>query len=43
MRDTVMLGKDGFLGPYDRILETDDTQHMWWDTALQENQLNITF
>ena len=34
-----MLGGGGFLGPYDRILATEDTQHMWWDPALQDIQL----
>ena len=39
MRDTVMLGEDGFLVPYDRILATGNTHHMWWDPALPDSQL----
>ena len=38
MRDTVILGEDVFLGPYDSILETDDTQHIWWDPSLPDIQ-----
>ena len=43
MRDTVMLGEDGFLGPYDCILETDNTQHMCWYPDLPDSQLTGTF
>ena len=34
MRDTIMLGGGLFFGPYYRILETGNTQHMWWEPAL---------
>ena len=43
MRDTDILGEDEFLGPYDRILETYDIQHMWWDAALPDIQLTGPF
>ena len=43
MRDTVMLGEYGFLGPYDSIFSTGDTQHMWWDPALPDSQLTGPF
>ena len=39
IRDTFILWEDGFLGPYDHILEIDDTQHMWWYPALPDTQL----
>ena len=34
MRDSVILGGGGFLGPYDRILVTYNTQDMWRDPSL---------
>ena len=37
------LGEDGFLGPCDCILKTDDTQHMYWDLALPYIQLTGPF
>ena len=43
MRYTVMLVGDVFLGPYARIFETGDTQHMWWNPALPDNQLTGPF
>ena len=43
MIDTVMLGKDGFLGPYDRILSTGNTHHIWWDPDLPDSQLTGPF
>ena len=39
MIDTVILGEDGFLGTYDLILTTRNTQNMWWDPALPDSQL----
>ena len=42
MRDTVILGEDGFLGPYDSIFVTDNTQSMWWDPALTDIQLTLS-
>ena len=36
-----MLRGDGFLRPYDRILETGDTQHMWWYPYLTYSQLIV--
>ena len=43
MKDTVMLREYGFLGPYGRILETGDTQNMWWYPALTDIQLTGHF
>ena len=43
MRDTVMLGKDVFLGPYYCILETGNNQHMWWDPYLTDSKVTGTF
>ena len=43
MRDTVILGEDGFIGPCNRILEIDNTHHMWWDPALTDIQLTGPF
>ena len=43
MRDTVILGEDKFLGPYDSIFAADDTQHMWWYPALPYIQLTGPF
>ena len=43
IRDTIMLGEDGFLGPYDRILATGDTHHMWLDPVLTDSQLTGPF
>ena len=43
MRDTVILGGGVFLGPYDIILETGDTQHIWWDLSLPGSQLTGPF
>ena len=43
MIDTVILGEDGFLGPYYRILAPDNTHHMWWDPYLPDIKLNGTF
>ena len=42
-RDIFMLWEDGFLGPYDYILATGGTQHMWWDPALPDIQLTGPF
>ena len=41
--DTVILGDDGFLGPYDHILETYYNQHMWWYQALTYIKRTRTF
>ena len=38
-----MLREDGFLGPYGRILVTDDTQHMCWDLVFLNIQLTGPF
>ena len=38
-----MLGEDALLGPYDLILATCDTQHMWWELALPDSQLTGPF
>ena len=43
MRDTVILEEDRFLGPYDHILATDNTQHMWWDPDLPYIQIPRPF
>ena len=43
MIDTVILVEDGFLVPYYCTLETDDTQHIWWDPALLDIQLTGPF
>ena len=43
IRDTVILGDDGFIGPYDSILETDNTHNMCWDPALRDVQLTGPF
>ena len=39
MIDTVMLGEDVSLRPYDYILATGNTQNMWWDPDLPDSQL----
>ena len=39
MIDTVMLGEDVSLRPYDYILATGKTQNMWWDPDLPDSQL----
>ena len=36
MRNKVILGEDGFLGPYDCIFSTDDTHHMWNFSSLSK-------
>ena len=43
MRDTAMLGEDAFIGPYDLILATCNTQHMWWEPSLPDSQLTGPF
>ena len=43
IRDTVILGQDGFIGPYDHFLETGDIQKMWWDPDLPDSQLTGPF
>ena len=43
IRDTVMLGEDVFLEPYDRILATGYPQYMWWDPDLPNSQLTGPF
>ena len=36
-------GGDGFLGPYYRILATDNTHQMWWDPLLSDIKLTVPF
>ena len=43
MRDTFILGEEGFLGPYDHILATENNQHILWDQSLPDIQLTIPF
>ena len=43
MRDAVILGEDGCLGPYYCIVKTGDTQNMCWDQALPYIQLTGPF
>ena len=38
-----MLGEYGFLRPYDHILETGDTQNMWWYPSLPYSKLTRPF
>ena len=43
MIDTVMLEGGGYLGPYDSILSTGNTQHIWWYPALPDIKLTGPF
>ena len=43
MIDTVMLEGDGSLGPYDSILSTGNTHHIWWYPSLPDIKLTGLF